>query len=51
MKYKQDNISQIVEAALFAAGEPLNLERLGLMFDEGRRPGNQELPRRAGRDF
>lgn len=43
MKYKHNNIVQILEAALFAAGEPLSVERLGLMFEENRRPSNQEL--------
>ncbi len=43
MKNKHENILQILEAALFAAGEPLNLERLALMFDESDRPSNKEL--------
>lgn len=31
-------LKKIIEGALFAAGQPLNIERLGLLFDEGERP-------------
>lgn len=34
---------QILEAAIFAAGEPVGLERLALLFDEAERPSNKEL--------
>ena len=34
---------QILEAAIFAAGEPVALDRLGLLFDEKERPTNKEL--------
>ncbi len=33
----------ILEAAIFAAGEPLSVERLSLLFDEAQRPTAQEL--------
>lgn len=31
-------LKKIIEGALFAAGQPLNIERLGLLFDEDDRP-------------
>ena len=34
---------QILEAAIFAAGEPVGLDRLALLFDEGERPSVKEL--------
>ena len=33
-------LKKILEGALFAAGQPLTIERLGLLFDEGDRPDN-----------
>ena len=43
MKNRNETMPQILEAALFAAGEPLNIERLALMFEEAYRPTNDEL--------
>lgn len=36
-------LKKIIEGALFAAGQPLNIERLGLLFDEGDRPDTAAL--------
>lgn len=36
-------LKRILEGAILAAGEPLSLERLGLLFGEGARPTNTEL--------
>jgi segregation and condensation protein B len=36
-------LKKIVEGALFAAGQPLNLEQIGLLFDEAERPDNDAL--------
>ena len=33
-------LKKILEGALFAAGQPLTIERLGFLFDEGDRPDN-----------
>ena len=38
-----DNIDQIIEAALFAAGEPLTAERLQAMFGWAGRPAIQDV--------
>jgi len=38
-----EQIIQIVEAALFAAGEPLSLDRLQSLFDEDDRPDKKQL--------
>lgn len=37
------SLKNIIEAALFAAGEPLDLERLSGLFDEARRPERATL--------
>ena len=36
-------LKKIIEGALFAAGQPLNIERLGLLFDESDRPDTAAL--------
>lgn len=36
-------LKKIIEGALFAAGQPLNIEALGLLFDEAERPDNATL--------
>ena len=36
-------LSQKLEAALFAAGEPLSVDRLMGLFDEGEEPGRREI--------
>ena len=36
-------IKNVIEAALLAAGQPLPLAELGRLFDEERRPGQQQL--------
>ena len=38
-----EQLSNIVEASLFAASEPLNLERLQALFDEGQQPSKDTL--------
>ena len=38
-----ENLRQIIEAALLAAGKPLKLESLANLFDEMERPDNQQL--------
>lgn len=39
----QVRLDEILEAALLAAGEPLSLERLEGLFDDGERPARREL--------
>lgn len=39
----QDQMLQIIEAAIFAAGEPLAIEKLALLFDEQTRPSTKEI--------
>jgi segregation and condensation protein B len=36
-------LKKIIEGALFAAGQPLNIEQLGFLFDEAERPDNATL--------
>jgi len=36
-------LKKILEGAIFAAGQPLSLERLGLLFDEEGRPSNSDM--------
>lgn len=36
-------LKKILEGAVFAAGQPLNIEQLGLLFDEAERPSNADL--------
>lgn len=36
-------LKKIIEGALFAAGQPLNIERLGFLFDEAERPDTATL--------
>ncbi|HEX4870668.1 MAG TPA: SMC-Scp complex subunit ScpB [Moraxellaceae bacterium] len=36
-------LKKIIEGALFAAGQPLNIEQLGFLFDEGDRPDNATM--------
>lgn len=43
MSYEQDFIQKIVEGALFAAGEPLSLDRLLSLFEEHEAPDRNEL--------
>lgn len=38
-----DLLKKVVEGALFAAGQPMNVEQLGFLFDEAERPDNQAL--------
>lgn len=37
------NLKDIVEAALFAAGRPLSVEEIGLLFDEAERPDSEAI--------
>lgn len=37
------NISEILEAAIFAAGEPLPVEKLSMLFEEEARPATKEI--------
>ena len=39
----EPELKLIVEAALLAAGEPLTLDRLAVLFDENRRPDRKAL--------
>ncbi|HCT39696.1 MAG TPA: SMC-Scp complex subunit ScpB [Moraxellaceae bacterium] len=36
-------LKKILEGAIFAAGQPLSLEQLGLLFDEEGRPSNSDM--------
>ena len=36
-------LKKILEGAIFAAGQPLNVEQLGLLFDESERPSNSDM--------
>lgn len=36
-------LKKILEGAIFAAGQPLSLEQLGLLFDEESRPSNSDM--------
>lgn len=36
-------LKKILEGAVFAAGQPLNIEQLGLLFEEAERPSNSDL--------
>lgn len=36
-------LKKIIEGALFAAGQPMNLEQLGFLFEEDERPDNASL--------
>lgn len=36
-------LKKILEGAIFAAGQPMNIEQLGLLFDEAERPSNADL--------
>jgi len=38
-----EQLRNIIEAALFAATEPLNVERMQLLFDEGQQPSKDTL--------
>lgn len=38
-----EELAHIIEAALFAAGEPLSLDRLAALFDESERPEKKQL--------
>ncbi len=38
-----DLLKKVVEGALFAAGQPMNVEQLGFLFDEAERPDNVTL--------
>lgn len=40
---KQNQLKDIIEAALLVAGNPLNLDKLRELFIEGEQPGNDEL--------
>ncbi len=43
MSYEQDFIQKIVEGALFAAGEPLSVDRLHSLFEEHEAPDKNEI--------
>ncbi len=43
MSLDQDKLRRIIEAALFAAGKPLNLDKLGKLFEEDERPSNPDI--------
>ncbi|WP_459873281.1 SMC-Scp complex subunit ScpB [Halomonas shantousis] len=43
MSERDAGLDEILEAALLAAGEPVSLERLETLFDEGRCPPRREL--------
>jgi len=43
MSIEKELLKKIVEGALFAAHQPMNLEKLGQLFDEEERPGNTEF--------
>jgi len=43
MAIESGKLKRIIEAALFAAGKPLNFERLGKLFDENERPSNPDI--------
>lgn len=36
-------LKKVLEGAIFAAGQPINIEQLGLLFDEAERPSNTDL--------
>lgn len=36
-------LKKILEGAIFAAGQPMNIEQLGLLFDEAERPSNSDM--------
>lgn len=36
-------LKKILEGAIFAAGQPLNIEQMGLLFDEAERPANSDM--------
>ena len=36
-------LKKILEGAIFAAGQPMNVEQLGLLFDEAERPANTDM--------
>ncbi len=38
-----ENINQIIEAALFAAGEPLSVDKLSQLFEESQRPSIADI--------
>lgn len=38
-----DLLRKIIEGALFAAGQPMNIEQLGFLFEEDERPDNQTM--------
>ena len=40
-----DNLKQIIEAALLAAGEPLSVAQIAALFEDAERPGNAEISR------
>jgi len=43
MAIESGKLKRIIEAALFAAGKPLNLDRLGNLFDADERPSNPDI--------
>ncbi len=43
MSLNEDTIKRIIEAALFAAGRPLSLDKIGKLFEEDERPSNPEI--------
>ena len=38
-----EGLVQILEGALLAAGEPLSVQRMALLFEEQERPSNDEI--------
>jgi len=43
MAIESGKLKRIIEAALFAAGKPLNIDRLGNLFDADERPSNPDI--------
>lgn len=43
MPLAQEDIKSLLEAAIFAAGEPMTMKRLLALFDEDNAPSNEEL--------
>ncbi len=43
MSLDSDKLRRIIEAALFAAGRPLNIDKIGKLFEEDERPSNPDI--------
>lgn len=48
MSENQNFLQPVIEAAIFAAGEPLSLDKITLLFDESERPTIQEIREALG---